>query len=79
MSQAASTTQSAAAAPVGGNRRPLPNDVVGGVGVMGTTMSARYGETEWEAREVCDNLFYLHKMSFLSNLYFIVPEAEGAA
>ncbi|KAH8329229.1 hypothetical protein KR074_006017, partial [Drosophila pseudoananassae] len=51
MSQAASTTQSAAAAPVGGNRRPLPNDVVGGVGVMGTTMSARYGETEWEARE----------------------------
>ncbi|KAH8410059.1 hypothetical protein KR009_004751 [Drosophila setifemur] len=51
MSQAASTTQSATAAPVGGNRRPLANDVVGGVGVIGTTMSARFGETEWEARE----------------------------
>ncbi|XP_043662992.1 coiled-coil domain-containing protein 102A isoform X1 [Drosophila teissieri] len=47
MSQAASTTQSATAAPVGGSRR----NEVGGVGVIGTTMSARYGETEWEARE----------------------------
>ncbi|KAH8297899.1 hypothetical protein KR018_000503 [Drosophila ironensis] len=57
MSQAASTTQSATAAPVAGTRRPLPGEVVGvgvgvGVGVLGgTTMSARYGETEWEARE----------------------------
>ncbi|EDX03967.1 GD23413 [Drosophila simulans] len=47
MSQTASTTQSATAAPVGGSRR----NEVGGVGVIGTTMSARYGETEWEARE----------------------------
>ncbi|XP_033236381.1 coiled-coil domain-containing protein 102A isoform X1 [Drosophila pseudoobscura] len=51
MSQAASTTQSAAAAPVGGGSRRLPSDGVGGVGVMGNTMSARFGETEWEARE----------------------------
>jgi len=50
MSQAASTTQSATAAPVG-SRRPMANEV-GGVGVIGTTMSARFGETEWEAREV---------------------------
>ncbi|XP_016945124.1 coiled-coil domain-containing protein 102A isoform X2 [Drosophila suzukii] len=49
MSQAASTTQSATAAPVG-SRRPMANEV-GGVGVIGTTMSARFGETEWEARE----------------------------
>lgn len=48
MSQTASTTQSVTAAPAGGSRR----NEVGGVVVIGTTMSARYGETEWEAREV---------------------------